>query len=112
MTAFITSQLILHASSVLSGHLVLHSYLLNFIFLGPELGKFVFCQCHILKLIQGLGQWLVVGNSALRSAGNGRSQQVVLSSGFTSKKTVSHPETKGVEEIHLLIATSFQNQYA
>ena len=62
----------LHASSVLSDHLALQSYLLLFIFLGPELGKFAFCQCHVLKLIQGIGQQLVVGDSALRSAENGR----------------------------------------
>ena len=54
----------LHASSVLSDHLALQSYLLLFIFLGPELGKFAFCQCHVLKLIQGIGQQLVVGDSA------------------------------------------------
>lgn len=56
------------SSSVLSGHLVSRSYLLILIFLGLELGKFVSCQCHNLKLIQGLGQWPVIDDSALRSA--------------------------------------------
>lgn len=100
MTAFITSQLILHTSSVLSGHLVSHSYLFIFIFLEPELEKFAFCQCHILKPIQGLGKELLGSDSGLRSAENGRFYQGVL----------SLRSTNGVEEIHLLITIiSFQN---
>lgn len=57
--------------SVLSGHLVPRSYLRILIFLGLELGNFVSCQCHNLKLIQGLGRWPVIDDSALRSAEHG-----------------------------------------
>lgn len=50
------SQLILHSSSLLSGHLELNFYLLIFIFLDFELVTFYFLQVSYFEVDQGLGQ--------------------------------------------------------
>ena len=76
-----------------------------FYFPGAWTWKVSLSSCHILKLIQGRGQWLVVGDSAPRSAEHG-SRQRLKQFGAPFLKPGSHPGTKGVRETHLL------NQYA
>lgn len=89
-------------------HLLLHPYLLIFIFLGLELGTFISCQCHSLKLTQGLGPWLVVGDSGAKSAEKGSGPR--FQQGVHLMKPAGPLGTRGLGDTHLLITTSFQSQ--